>query len=90
MSTWKIILVVNIVLGLLVSLLWNGVISNSEFTLKNWGGSLALISLLAAPIDVLIAAILFAFKKRAWAKGMFFSGLFFFAVLVVGYAAVKL
>jgi hypothetical protein len=90
MSTWKVILFVNIVLGLLVSLLWNGVLSNSVFTFKNWGGSLALISLLAAPVDLLLAAILFAFKKRQWAKGMLFSGLIFLAVLAIGYAVSKL
>jgi hypothetical protein len=82
------ILAANISLGIFIALIWTFNSRNSSF--KDFFGALALIGLVAAPIDLVAGLLLALFKQKTWAYGMLWSAAFFAAVMVFAFLSAKI
>jgi hypothetical protein len=84
------IIIVNMVSAVLLAILWSAYLTRSGISLKNVYSSLALISLIAAPVDLVAGLVCLALSKKVWASALLWSGAIFAFILVIGFAAAKM
>lgn len=84
MNRYKILLI-NTALGLVISLVWASSISEDAFSAKNIFATYALISLVAAPVDLVAGLVMLIAKKKETAIGFLLSAAAFVLIIAIVY-----
>lgn len=79
----------SVALGLVMAVVWTAGVSLENGILKDYLAAFSLISMLAAPVDLVAALITWLFKRKEWALGLLLSGVFYSMILVISYINIR-
>jgi hypothetical protein len=87
MSRYRILLI-NIGLAIILSIVW-ALMGDEPFTARTVLAALALISLVAAPVDLIIGIVFLLMNKKERGYGFLISAAFFGLVILLTYLFMK-
>ena len=84
------IIIVNIASAAIPAILFSAFLIDSGISIKNINSSLALICLVAAPVDLVAGLVCLALNKKVWASALLWLSAVFALILAICYGAAKM